>query len=177
MERTKFKTLPQLERRIWEVMNTTYVFRGREFNPAQNGWQFKFDRAVSRLGCCNYRKRTISLSRLLCEKNLDNWMEIHDILLHEICHAFNVKVHGRQRDNHGPKFKAIAKALGCNARASISKQSTNLNLVDYYRYTYACPACGKEYPRNTKMRKPGSCSKCDLRYNSKYQLQLLSHTS
>jgi len=40
------------------------------------------------------------------------------------------------------------------------------------RYLYACPGCGKEYPRTRRYSQAVSCSSCDSRYNPRYLLQL-----
>ncbi len=170
MERTKFKTLEQLERRISQVMDSDYKYNGHVFNPTWNGWKFEFDRAVRRLGCCNYQKKTISLSRKMCEENLENWLGIYDILLHEISHAFNRYIHQWKADNHGPKFKAIAKTLGCHADASVSVKENNLNL-NYSKYMYICPVCKKEYRRQRKIY-DSSCSACSQHYDPKFKLIL-----
>jgi predicted SprT family Zn-dependent metalloprotease len=42
------------------------------------------------------------------------------------------------------------------------------------RYLYACPGCGKHYPRARKYSQSVSCSSCDNSYNPRYKLQLLS---
>ncbi len=112
----------------------------------------------------------------MCEKNLNNWKAVYDILLHEICHAFNRDIHGFKSDNHGPKFKAIATALGCSPTASIKTDASSLNL-DYARYVYSCPACGQEYPRSRTIKQSASCSKCDSKFNRKFKLELKSHKS
>jgi len=49
------------------------------------GWTFKFDHARRRFGCCNFTRRTISLSRPLTFLNDD--AEVRDTILHEIAHA------------------------------------------------------------------------------------------
>ncbi len=176
MKRTKFKTLKQLEQEIMKAMNDDYTFAGRTFNPVKNGWRFKFDKAILRLGYCSYMNKTISLSQLMCEKNLDNWKDVRDILLHEISHAFSYKLHGRNHDTHGPKFKAIAKTLGCVPDASVKKDTSGLNL-EYHRYVYECPVCKKKYPKHRKYRVSRSCGKCDSNFNPKYILQLTTHES
>lgn len=40
------------------------------------------------------------------------------------------------------------------------------------RYLYACPHCGKEYPRTRRYSQAVSCSSCDKSYNSRYRLLL-----
>ncbi len=170
MERTKFKTFTQLERKIKEAMNTDYKFNGHVFNPTWNGWSFEFNSAVRRLGYCDYRKKTISLSRKMCEANLENWPGVRDILLHEISHAFNHYVHHWKADHHGPKFKAIAKTLGCNGSINVNPDKESLNLPPS-KYVYICPVCKKEYRRERRIH-DASCSECSAYYDPKFRLIL-----
>lgn len=48
-------------------------------------WVFKWDHAKLRLGCCNYRKQTISLSRHHIEGQTVEQMQ--ETIMHEIAHA------------------------------------------------------------------------------------------
>jgi hypothetical protein len=41
-----------------------------------------------------------------------------------------------------------------------------------YRYIYACPQCGKEYPRVRRYSRPVSCGHCDRAYNAAFLLKL-----
>ena len=50
-----------------------------------NEWDFKFDRAVNRLGCCHPHKSLITLSaKIMPTLPVD---EVRDVILHEIAHA------------------------------------------------------------------------------------------
>ncbi len=42
------------------------------------------------------------------------------------------------------------------------------------RYLYACPHCGKEYPRTRRYSQAVSCSSCDKSYNPRFRLQVRS---
>lgn len=41
-----------------------------------------------------------------------------------------------------------------------------------FKYIYACPNCGKEYPRVRKYSRAVSCGHCDQRFNAAFLLQL-----
>ncbi len=41
------------------------------------------------------------------------------------------------------------------------------------RYLYACPSCGKQYPRTRKYSQAVSCSTCDKHYNPRFRLLLV----
>jgi predicted SprT family Zn-dependent metalloprotease len=73
-------------------------------------WQFRFDRATRRFGCCNHKSKTISLSTVLV--GLNDKREVRDTILHEIAHALagpKVRAHGRE-------WREIALRIGCNGR-------------------------------------------------------------
>ncbi|APG28255.1 hypothetical protein A7E78_10590 [Syntrophotalea acetylenivorans] len=69
------------------------------------GWSFDFDHAVRRAGCCDYRRKRISLALQFVRQVSEE--EIHDTLLHEIAHALVGKKH-----NHDAVWKAKAQAIG-----------------------------------------------------------------
>lgn len=77
----------------------------------QAGWKFDFDRATSRLGACHYGKKTITLSKHMCEAA--DYETVQQTMLHEIAHAMlplykeNGKVVG-----HGPMWKKLAQQIG-----------------------------------------------------------------
>jgi SprT protein len=71
-------------------------------------WSFQFDHSKTRAGCCYYTRNLITLSRILCEVMDEN--QIRNTLLHEIAHALAGHSAG-----HGPRWKSIARSLGCTA--------------------------------------------------------------
>lgn len=77
-----------------------------EFGLASNGWQFQWDRAVRRAGCCHFRNKTITLSLPIfsIEPNRD---EALDVILHEVAHALAGNAAG-----HGPNWKKAASKIG-----------------------------------------------------------------
>ena len=81
-------------------------------------WTFTFDRAVCRFGCCNERKRTISLSAKLTELNDED--AVRDTILHEIAHAM-VGV----RAGHGPKWQRQALAIGSRRYVATAMKSAH----------------------------------------------------
>ena len=75
-----------------------------------NGWQFRFDRATRRFGCCHHSSKTISLSRDLV--SLNDKRDVRDTILHEIAHALA----GPKVRPHGREWREIALRIGCNGR-------------------------------------------------------------
>lgn len=69
------------------------------------GWGFDFDHATRRAGCCDYRRKRISLALQLARRASEE--EITDTLLHEIAHALVGKKH-----NHDAVWRAKAQEIG-----------------------------------------------------------------
>ncbi|MCK4573243.1 MAG: SprT-like domain-containing protein [candidate division Zixibacteria bacterium] len=86
--------------------------------------------------------------------------EIKDTLKHEMIHI----VHFR----HNSQFKAEAERIGASMRAKSHPQ-----LKRPPRYLYECPGCGREYPRQKRLRM-ASCGYCSDRgkFDSRFKLKL-----
>jgi predicted SprT family Zn-dependent metalloprotease len=122
-----------------------------------SGWQFKLDNAKKRGGYCNYRSKTISISRHYVSACIT--AEVRNMLLHEIAHALTGPgVH------HGPKWKQTALAIGCDAR--------RLHSVTMSRPAFVgeCPKCQFRITRHR--RRTIACSACCAKFNGgKYDPQ------
>ena len=80
-------------------------------------WNFEFDNANRRAGCCNFNKKVISLSYEYARFASDEHIE--EALLHEIAHAIVGKKH-----NHDAVWKAKAQELGCSGERCHDLQFT-----------------------------------------------------
>ncbi len=117
-------------------------------------WRFEFDRAIVRFGQCNWRKKRITLSAKLVLLNSE--AEVRDTILHEIAHAL------APASGHGPKWKRIAKSIGCNAKRCFGHEVA----VPIAKYTGICPTCRRRIHRNRRLRV--SCAHCDRRFNPRH---------
>lgn len=122
-----------------------------EHGLRDEGWSFRWDRAVSRAGCCNYRSRTISLSLPIftIEQNRE---EALDTILHEVAHALAGRAAG-----HGPRWREVAVAVGARPERCHSLATPEAPLIG------VC-GCG---PRHQRVRRPprGSryvCRACSI---------------
>ena len=119
-------------------------------------WSFRFDRATTRLGQCDHRSRSISVSRHLSLKATPD--EVTQVLLHEIAHAV-----AGPRAAHGPRWRSIARSIGYHG----GRTHTIEPALERARWRGVCPH-GHEVIRFRKPGKPVSCSRCDRRFNQDY---------
>ncbi len=119
-------------------------------------WSFRFDRATTRLGQCDHRSRSISVSRYLTDKATP--AEVTQVLLHEIAHAL-----AGPRAAHGPRWRSIARQIGYVGGRTHTLEPAH----DRAKWVGECPR-GHEIVRFRRPGKPVSCAKCDRRFNTDY---------
>lgn len=116
-------------------------------------WKFAWDRAFRRAGCCDYRRKTITLSKHYVLLNADKPADIKNTLLHEIAHAL-APGHG-----HNYYWKKVCCQIG--ARPERCYDSSRI-VMPQGKYQATCPTCGKKFYRHRKV--PGWriiwCIKC-----------------
>ncbi len=109
------------------------------------GWRFEFDRATRRFGLCDFKRKTISLSRRLTLLNDPG--EIRNMILHEIAHALLP-----QGTGHGRAWRELAISIGCDGKRLHSAATEA-------RWIATCPACGKQVERQ-RQRESLACARC-----------------
>lgn len=159
------------ERLMAEEFTFTVFDQTKTISGNSLGYRFQFDNARRRLGCCSYRKRTISLSKYLCLENLDKVDgKLTDTMLHELAHAFDKALYGKS-SGHGDRWVRIAKSIGCDGKRCYS--SSEVKAVTNSKYTHTCPTCKRETPRHKMVRRSYSCTPCSGGYyNPKHKLIL-----
>jgi SprT protein len=158
-------TLKDLEQIANELLRNTFTFKDDEgnrwhINPYTTlGYRFKFDNAKSRLGCCKYGKKLITMSRGLSEVNLDKINgKLTDTILHEIAHALCVEVYGRRNGRgHGANWVYIAKQIGCDGKRCYDGSKIDKPIS---KYTLTCPTCKLEVNKHRKSKSGIACGKC-----------------
>lgn len=140
------------------------------------GYTFQFDNAKRRFGLCNYRLKTISLSKPLCEANPHQIEgKIRDTILHEIAHAISYHLYGSKGKGHGIFWKNTAKQIGSDAKRCYSVSDFGGIERPPSKYTMKCNSCGKEYPKHRKPRRRISCGVCSKVFDSRYLLELIKN--
>jgi predicted SprT family Zn-dependent metalloprotease len=106
------------------------------------GWVFRFDRAVRRFGVCKYGYRVISLSAPLVEANdLEN---VKDTILHEIAHAI-----AGPRAGHGYEWVKVCLQIGAKPNRCFTSEEVNVPKLKYYA---KCGGCGRVFQK-ARMKK------------------------
>src|SRR5262249_52473488 len=118
-------------------------------------WSFQFDSSKVRFGKCDYRRKQISMSRYLVALNTES--EVRDTILHEIAHVL-----APRGDGHGPAWRSIAHAIGCNGRRCYGNEVTRPKP----KYKGTCPVCKTVIYRHR--RNKIACSSCTPVFNNKY---------
>jgi predicted SprT family Zn-dependent metalloprotease len=118
-------------------------------------WSFTFDRSKVRFGSCHYRRRQISLSEYLVELNSKD--EVRDTILHEIAHALAPGSAG-----HGPKWRAIALAIGCNGQRCYGGEVVRPKP----RFKGTCPGCRRVIYRHRRVKI--SCARCAAAFDPRF---------
>lgn len=107
-----------------------------------DGWHFEFDGAKRRFGCCNYRRKVISLSCILTDLNDED--KVRDTILHEIAHALLGSGY-----SHGRIFKMKCVEVGCQPRRAYGSEVIQAKA----KYTAKCLDCGHEWQANKRLVK------------------------
>jgi predicted SprT family Zn-dependent metalloprotease len=106
-----------------------------------SGWAFGFGRGKRTLGTTRVvagaTHGTVRVSRHLIAQGATATLE--DTLLHEIAHAVAYQRHGRAAMNHGPLWRAVAREVGAQPRATCRG-----DLVLPAPYRLVCARCGAE---------------------------------
>jgi len=121
-------------------------------------WSFKFDRAISRFGCCQSSRKLITVSKRLVELNDES--QVKDTILHEIAHAI---VGGHE--GHNDKWRDVAKLIGCSGERCYS--SSNV-IVPKGNYVLRCPNCKRESYYYRRPRNSRACGRCCKEFNNGY---------
>ena len=138
--------------RMFDMYNWLY------FGGKLPGVEIQYSTRMSTAGSYSIEKRLIKIGRKYHEIFPE---EVSDTLKHEMIHIRHFK--------HDSAFKREALRIG----ASVKAQSHPL-LQKSPRYIYACPGCGKEYPRQKRLRM-SSCGDCSARgrFDRRYKLVLV----
>jgi predicted SprT family Zn-dependent metalloprotease len=113
--------------------------------PTWQSWRFRWGKGTRTFGLCQYRSRTISISKHLAAVNTEERVE--RTVIHEVAHAVAGHAAG-----HGPAWKDACKALGyANPERCWSTQDTNpVELTT--GWTLECPSCGSTHRQSRLSR-------------------------
>ncbi len=137
--------------RMYERFNWIY-FGGRL--PSV---KIEYSTRMTSAGSCAPHRRLIRIGRKYHELFPD---ELADTLKHEMIHLRHFR--------HDAAFKAEAARIGASIKAR-----SHPSLRKPPKYIYVCSVCGREYPRQKRLRM-ASCGRCSRggRFDRRYKLKL-----
>lgn len=160
-------TLAEIEKLANMLLAETWcidIYRSREaqlINLADRGWTFEFNTRKRAAGLCNYTNKTIYVSKWLLNQNLHKALNFENTLRHELAHALDGAMGGR--NHHNKVWKAIARQVLCTAERCYS--SDEIQIVETTKYTLVCPSCGKEKASHKKNKRKSACYDCCTNHN------------
>jgi predicted SprT family Zn-dependent metalloprotease len=116
-------------------------------------WNFEFDRAKKRFGCCNYTKKIISISKYLTFLNPEKIVK--NTILHEVAHAL-----AGHKAGHGVLWKTILISMGGEPNRCYGKEV----IIPQLKYTATCNSCFFSLQR--KVKSLIACKTCCKKYNN-----------
>jgi len=119
-------------------------------------WNFQFDHARRRFGCCSYGRKLITLSRPLTLLNDER--EVRDTILHEIAHALVAP-----GDGHGRKWRQACARIGAEPRRCYDDRSVRSPARAPAKYLLGCRSCGWWVQRRRLRRTTLVCRECETR--------------
>jgi hypothetical protein len=160
-------TFGELERLAIRLLKTTWtidIYRSRldsVINLWDLGWRFEYNTRKNAAGLCDYRNKTIHLSKYLVGQNLHKALEFENTLRHELAHALDGAM--GQRNHHNRIWKAIARKVLCTAERCYKSEDIGDTKS---KYTLICDTCKKESASHKKKKKISACGKCCNEHNN-----------
>lgn len=133
----------------WKLAQEIWKQKSQEYQLSN--WSFQLNKRKTSLAITNYTKKIISLSKYFLNRETCTKEKIENAILHEIAHVL-----AGYEAKHGPKWKEIAKKIGCNGEVCSNMEQP------LGKYTMICPnkCFSREYYRKPKIQGK-LCKKCD----------------
>lgn len=136
-----------------QLNEASTLARGLMNEHGLHNWDFRFDTARRRFGCCWNSRQLISLSKELVL--LNDAATVTETILHEIAHALVPSYHG-----HDSVWREKALSIGCNGERCYSSENV---VTPPKRFKGTCKSCGREILKNA--RRDIACGKCCNEFN------------
>jgi predicted SprT family Zn-dependent metalloprotease len=174
-------TLGELERLANRLLETTWsigIYVSREakiVNLKAEGWKFEYNTRKRAAGLCNFTLKKIYLSKYLVAQNLEKGLNFENTLRHEVAHALDFAMGGR--NHHNSVWKAIARKVLCTAERCYKSSEIG---DTQSKYTLICDNCEKEQASHKRSKREAACGACCRKYNfgkfdSKYTLRRMQN--
>jgi len=153
LDKEPSSTLPSID----SLYSMFDLFNGQYFQGRLPYVTIEYSNRMTSAGFYLPARKVIRLGRKYHEIFPD---DLSDTLKHEMIHIRHL--------DHGPAFKSEAARIGASLRAK-----SHPLLRKPPKYVYACPVCGREYPRQKRLRM-ASCGVCSKggRFDKHFKLKL-----
>jgi hypothetical protein len=159
---TKLPTAPTSERMLLDFTTSLLNDHGLYH------WRVQMKNVVSKFGDCNYRTRTIGLSKLLLHCTQD---AIFDVISHEVAHAIVGRGH-----NHDYVWRAMHIKLGGSGERAGNNdhfingnETANMIRKETAKYIAVCPN-GHVHYYSRLPKSERSCGLCSRRFDRRFLL-------
>jgi predicted SprT family Zn-dependent metalloprotease len=162
--KTTTREISELAEKLLRVTWTISVYRFTEpsvINLKERNWRFEFNNRKAAAGLCDFRTKTIYISKWLLFQNLEKSLEFENTLRHEIAHALDFEM--RKTSDHGQIWKLIARQVLCTAERCYKSHQISISTTT--KYTLICDSCGKNQPSHKIKKRKTACGKCCNTYN------------
>lgn len=161
---TTAREIEKLANDLLDLTWTIDIYRFKDasiINLRKLGWKFEFNTRKRAAGLCSFRKKTIYVSKWLLMQNLDKALNFENTVRHELAHALDNAMGGR--NNHNNVWKAIARKVLCTAERCYS--SEEISVKETTKYTLICDTCEKKKPSHKAIKRKIACGECCNKYN------------
>lgn len=164
-----------------EYMEKDWGYKGVTYNMKKMGWKFAFNDRKTALGLCSYRRRTVYLSTFFIENGSREMKMWKNTMIHEIAHAINRQLGGRQHDWQWRDI--FVKNGGDGNRTNCDTEFDDLIANPVSKYTTVCPN-GHTRPSHKKSRTIAegrlACTKCcnelaNGKFDSRFKLKQIQN--
>lgn len=150
---TTVREIEQLANALLNTIWTIDIYRFKDasvINLSKLGWKFEFNTRKRAAGLCSYREKKIYISKWLLGQNLHKGLEFENTLRHEIAHALDGAMGGR--NHHNQVWKMIARQVLCTAERCYTSEQISVTATT--KYTLKCIEEGCNYKRPSHKARP-----------------------
>jgi hypothetical protein len=163
MEQNNFSYNLNVLLTLWQELKNKYEMELVDY-------RLELDNAKTRLGCCNYIEKRITLSKIHIE--CTNIYEMMDTLRHEVAHAYSYHHNGYAGSGHNHFFYDACKVVGARPKRCAAVVGDVKKIEPKYLGVCRFHNVVGEYHKLVGMR---SCHKCSKTFDKRFLLTYIDN--